>query len=79
MSTTHYVSQFDQIPVGGVFLHERYAPGLHVKNSTSTSRPYRGPEPDAIYEWGASLGQFTVVHQQDCDKGGRSTPCSCPT
>lgn len=51
MSETHYVNRFDQIPVGAVFKHGRYAPGLHIKNTGSTSRPYRGPEPEAIYEW----------------------------
>lgn len=51
MSTTHYVSRFDQIPVWGVFTRDGYGPGLHVKNSRSTSRPYRGPDPDDIYVW----------------------------
>lgn len=51
MSTTHYVTRFDQIPVWGVFTHGRYAPGLHVKNRPSTSRPYRGAAPDEIYKW----------------------------
>lgn len=51
MTTKHYVSRFDQIPVGAVFIHGRYAPGLHLKNTASTSRPYRGDEPDDVYEW----------------------------
>lgn len=54
MSTTQSVTRFDQIPVWGVFTHGRYQPGLHVKNSPSTSRPYRGPEPEDVYEWEAT-------------------------
>jgi hypothetical protein len=51
MANMHTVTRFDQIPVWGVFTRPDYRPGLHVKNSGSTSRPYRGPEPEDVYGW----------------------------